>query len=360
MSSTASTRSAPAESARFSYLLDFTDDQDQHLHSLGLRYVEFERAIRETWFAAVRAGALGAYNPQPDLAQIEPRFTQPAESARSAGFRVRLPYGQGEEFVRDFPLGYFNARASTVRAALRRQDKLGPDTKLYFKLSAYLEDQSPMPSGGNQLSFDSPSTEVPICKISRATFGATEPWDSPDETQLPILFSRTVIADGCDEAARSPDREVGGFLLGHLCHDLEHGDIFLAVTCLVPAEGTTESTSTSVTFTPESFARARELIRLRAQPDQPAEILVGWFHSHPFRFCAECPLPTPPECIQKVLFFSADDVQLMESTFAQPFMVGLLAAVEPKLTAALQHEPVRLFGWHHGEVLARGFHVVDM
>jgi hypothetical protein len=114
-----------------------------------------------------------------------------------------------------------------------------------------------------------------------------------------------------------------------------------------------------VTFTPECFARAREVLRLRAEPGQPPEILVGWFHSHPFRFCAECPLPTPAECIQKVLFFSSDDVQLMESTFNQPFMVGLLAAVEPKLEVALHHPPVRLFGWHHGEVLARGFHVID-
>jgi proteasome lid subunit RPN8/RPN11 len=318
MSSKASSRSALAESARYSYVLDFKDEQDQHLHTLVLRNVEFERAIRETWLAAFRARALEAYDPRPDQAHIEPCFSQQAENARSSGFRVRLPYGQGEEFVRAFPLGYFNARASTMRAVLRREDKLGPDQKLYFKLSAYLEGQAPMPTSGTPLSFDLPSTEVPIRKLSRESFGAAEPWDLPDETQLPILFSRTVIADGCDEAARSPDREVRGFLLGHLCQDLEGGDIFLAVTCLVPAEGTTESTSISVTFTPESFARARELIRLRAQPDQPAEILVGWFHSHPFRFCAECPLSTPPECIQRVLFFSADDVQLMESTFHQP------------------------------------------
>jgi hypothetical protein len=63
--------------------------------------------------------------------------------------------------------------------------------------------------------------------------------------------------------------------------------------------------------------------------------------------------------VKKVLFYSDDDVQLMESTFYQPFMVGLLVAVEPRLTAAIGHLPVRLFGWQAGEIKQRGFEVVD-
>jgi hypothetical protein len=59
------------------------------------------------------------------------------------------------------------------------------------------------------------------------------------------------------------------------------------------------------------------------------------------------------------LFFSADDVQLMESTMPHPFMVGLLAGVDTRIQAAVGHLPVRLFGWRHGEILPRGFHVVD-
>ena len=43
---------------------------------------------------------------------------------------------------------------------------------------------------------------------------------------------------------------------------------------------------------------------------------------------AECPLPTPPECVAKVLVYSSADIHLMETTFEQPFMVGLLAAVD--------------------------------
>jgi hypothetical protein len=89
------------------------------------------------------------------------------------------------------------------------------------------------------------------------------------------------------------------------------------------------------------------------------EIIVGWVHSHPFRFCAECPLPTPPECIRKVLFYSDDDEFLMELSFPRPFMVGLLTALEPRLEPVLDHLPVRLYGWRQGEITARGFHVTE-
>jgi hypothetical protein len=82
-------------------------------------------------------------------------------------------------------------------------------------------------------------------------------------------------------------------------------------------------------------------------------------HSHPMRFCAECTLPIKQECIDKVLFYSSDDDFLMELSFARPFMVGLLAAVEPRLEQALGHAPVKLFGWNNGRIEARGFEVLE-
>jgi hypothetical protein len=63
--------------------------------------------------------------------------------------------------------------------------------------------------------------------------------------------------------------------------------------------------------------------------------------------------------LQKVLFYSEDDVQLMESTFYQPFMIGLLVAIEPRIETDLGHLPVKLFGWSAGgEIVPRGFEVI--
>ena len=73
--------------------------------------------------------------------------------------------------------------------------------------------------------------------------------------------------------------------------DEASGEIFVEATCVASGEGTTEASQASVTFTAESFAKARRLIELRAGGGAPAEIVVGWYHSHPFRYCAECPLP---------------------------------------------------------------------
>jgi hypothetical protein len=67
----------------------------------------------------------------------------------------------------------------------------------------------------------------------------------------------------------------------------------------------------------------------------------------------------PAECQAKVLFYSTDDEFLMETTFARPFMVGLLCAVEPKLEKTLGHLPVKLFGWKDGRIAPRGFEVEE-
>jgi hypothetical protein len=40
-------------------------------------------------------------------------------------------------------------------------------------------------------------------------------------------------------------------------------------------------------------------------------------------------------------------------------MVGLLTAVEPKLERPLGHAPVRLYGWKNGEIVPRGFEVIE-
>jgi len=67
----------------------------------------------------------------------------------------------------------------------------------------------------------------------------------------------------------------------------------------------------------------------------------------------------PAECVGKVMFYSNEDEFLMETSFARPFMVGLLAAVEPRLETVLGHPPVKLYGWKKGIIESRGFEVIN-
>jgi proteasome lid subunit RPN8/RPN11 len=227
------------------------------------------------------------------------------------------------------------------------------DPTLTYHLAAFADEAPARKKAGLVIDLESDAPAIPIRPASRSRHGAVEAWDAPRPDDFPVLMPRHVLEESVEEARKAPEREVGGVLLGHLCRDEETGELFLEVSCLVPAEET-EATALSVTFTHQTWARVREVMQWRGE----SELVVGWMHSHPFRLCAECPLPVPPECQSKVLFYSSDDEFLMELSFPRPFMVGLLAAVEPKLEGALGHLPVKLFGWDGGVIRPRGFEVM--
>jgi proteasome lid subunit RPN8/RPN11 len=340
--------------AVYRYRLEFFDDERRPLHELALAPADFGRAVEAAFFDGLRRGVFTEYNPPLGRARLEPRFKKNDGSPRAAGFTVVLPAPDGREHRADFPSSYFASRATLVGAQLVRDGKKPEDGRLLFQLAAYLDGAADPPRRGLRIAVEEPSVEVPIRAGSRRALGVAEAWDEPSPDDFPVVIPRHVLEEAVEEAKRAPEREVGGVLLGHLRRDPDNGELFLQVTCQVPAEQT-QATTTSVTFTPETWARVREVIDLRGE----GEIFAGWVHSHPFRFCKDCPTLPPPECVSKVLFYSADDEFLMELSFARPFMVGLLTAVETKLERVLGHLPVRLFGWHNGEIRPRGFEVID-
>jgi proteasome lid subunit RPN8/RPN11 len=342
----------------YCFRLEFHDADQAPVYSQPLTAADFQRAIGSTYFTAFRDGLLPDFSPDWDAPRIEPRFVQD-DAARTEGFRVILPLASGEQVRCNFGINYFSARAARQRAAIIRDRDWPADRPLYFTIAAYLDDGAAPPRPSAAFTLEDPSMRVPLRGGSLADWGVREAWDDPQPTSMPVVIGRSLLEDACEEASQHPGDEIGGLILGDLHRDPASGQVCLHLKCLASGDGTTESSKASVTFTPESFAKARELIRLRASQGAPPEIVVGWYHSHPFRFCAECPLPTPPECVKKVLFYSDDDIQLMESTFYQPFMVGLLVAVEPRIEAAVGHLPVRLFGWDNGEIKPRGFEVVN-
>lgn len=337
----------------YSFELSFQTKDQRPLGRERLTRRDLDRALYDTCFTALRLGQVQDFHPSWDHSWVEPIFADSGAPGRTRGFRVVVE-ANAEPQMLEFGLDYFSSRASRKRAALLREKAIADDVEVFFHLDAFCNDVVPL-GNGLALSVSEPCDAVPIRESSLADVGPLAAWDEPDPTDPTVLIPQSVIEEAVAETRAAPDREIGGLLLGHIHRDTGAGDLFLEVTACVSAAGTTEATELSVTFTPESFRKARELIRLRDR----GEIILGWQHSHPMRFCTECPLPTPPECLRKILFFSTDDVQLMESTFLQPFSLGLLTAVEPKLDAALGHPPVKLFGWRQAEIQPRGFHVMS-
>jgi proteasome lid subunit RPN8/RPN11 len=339
----------------YQYRLEFFNEAGTPVHEVTLTNADFARAVEATFFDGLRHGVFIDYNLPIGQTRIVPHFQQvEGESPRATGFDVVLPTPANDDHRLTFGSGFFGSRATRVGCDLVRAKRLPEKSKLLYQLSAYLDGGDEKPRRGLKITLDDASVQVPLRPGSRRDFGCAQAWDKPSADDFPVLIPRHVLEEAVEEARRAPEREVGGVLLGHLCRDVEDGHIFLQVTCQVPAEQT-EATTTSITFTNRTWARVREVVELRGE----GEIFAGWVHSHPFRFCEECSLPTPPECVAKVLFYSSDDEFLMELTFARPFMVGLLTAVEPKLEQSLGHLPVKLYGWRQGEIAARGFHVID-
>jgi proteasome lid subunit RPN8/RPN11 len=341
--------------ALYQYRLEFFRVRGERVHEQPLARADFDQAIEATFFDGLRRGLFTDYTPPFTLARIEPAFAEGKEGSPNApGFRVVLPVPDGGEHRCEFSAEFFGRRALRIGADLVRAKRLPNNSTLLYQLSAYLESEAGRAAPGLRFTLEPESVAVPIRPGKLADYGPREAWDSPQAEEMPVLIPRRVIDEAVEEAARAPGREVGGALLGHLRRNADTGEIFLEVTCQVPAEETT-ATELSVTFTAATWARVREVIEVRGE----GEIFVGWIHSHPFGLCEECPLKPPPECVAKVLFFSEDDEFLMELSFPRPFMVGLLSAREPRLKAALGHAPVRLFGWRDGDIVPRGFEVID-
>jgi proteasome lid subunit RPN8/RPN11 len=341
----------------YRFRLEFWKNKErQHrVHELPLTPADFGRAVEAAFFDGLRRGVFLDYDFRPEEAVLEPRFVRPGGgSPRAEGFDVVLPTPAGGEHRVGFDRRLFRNLVRRTGSELVAAGKVPKDSILLYQLAAYL-DEAEAPRGSELvLDLEAEAPEIPIRSASRKALGPSQAWDGPMPEDFPVLIPRHVIDESVDEARRAPDREVGGVLLGHLRRDADTNELYLEVTALVPAEET-EATELSVTFTHATWARVREVIGVRGE----GEIFVGWMHSHPFRFCQECPLPVPQECIDKVLFYSSDDEFLMELSYPRPFMVGLLAAVEPRLEAALGHAPVKLFGWKDGLIEARGFEVIE-
>ena len=342
-----------AEPDVYRFRLEFLRGRSERVHEVELARPDFDRAIEATFFDALRRGLFTDYDPPLDRVRMEPHFAEGDRTPRSAGFTVILPTPDGGEQRQAFDLLFFKNMGRRIGVELVASRRLKDDV-LHYQLAAYRDPVEKSAVGGLAFDLESAAPSIPIRAGSRQGFGTTEAWDRPLVEDFPVLIPRHVLEEAVDEARRAPEREVGGVLLGHLRRDSERGELFLEVTCLVPAEQT-QATEISVTFTGATWARVREVIDWRGE----GEIFAGWMHSHPFRFCAECPSPVPAECVGKVMFYSSEDEFLMETSFARPFMVGLLAAVEPRLETVLGHPPVKLYGWKNGSIEPRGFEVLN-
>ncbi len=167
-----------------------------------------------------------------------------------------VPTADTAPFACDFAIAYFAAEAARLRAEVAPPKGDDCDSPLFYALQSFMDSCEPAPDEPSGFELGPSVTTIPLVSRSLADFRAAEAWDEPSSEAMPIFVGRSVVEGAYEEACRHPDREVGGLLLGNVCRDRAEGKVFAEVTCLVSAEGTTESTATTLTFTPDSFQRA--------------------------------------------------------------------------------------------------------
>lgn len=168
------------------------------------------------------------------------------------------------------------------------------------------------------------------------------------EEPIPVFIPERVLDEaGQLTTAEQGERETGGVLIGHLFRDGDEARLFAEVTAQVPARYT-EASSAKLTFTPATWTEVRAAISLRNR----AEMMLGWWHSHPVReWCKDCPPEKQASCALAQGFLSEDDRLLHRTVFPRAYSVALV------VNDIGEGGPTySLFGWSRGVIEERSFH----
>src|SRR5262249_28259320 len=114
----------------------------------------------------------------------------------------------------------------------------------------------------------------------------------------------------------------------------------------IPARHTVAE-ATKLTFTAETWAGARQVLRLRGR----GELMLGWWHSHVGKtVCKDCPVERQRDCKFLHGFFSTHDEHLQRTAFSRAYHIGLV--VNDPAAGELSFA---LFGWRRGVIQERHF-----
>jgi hypothetical protein len=283
-------------------------------------------------------------------AQVEPVWAGDSGQPHVEAFRVRLANGSDRPFACDFGLDYVAGSVHELALRFVQEGKLADGETYTYRVFAY-----PVPpAAAEERGFGITSTNSPLRIVERPIdeLMARSREIAPERSasgDLPVFVPQQVVDEATEQALAHPEDEVGGVLIGQVCRDPGTRALFVEVTAQIPAVHT-QSTSTSLTFTAETWAAVRSAVELRGK----GEIWLGSFHTHPVRaWCAKCSPESRAVCPLRGNFFSTTDVALHRAVFLAAYCVALV------VSDAESGIDVSMFGWRRGRVLGRSFRVVQ-
>jgi proteasome lid subunit RPN8/RPN11 len=265
------------------------------------------------------------------------------------GFRVEIGADSSMPFSVEFDTEYFRPLAFRASSEFVQEGLLEAAGTFQYVACAF-----PEPPKAAARSFFARELPAPL-PIREGALADFLPRSSPDHTfsepslAMPVFLPSHVLEETEELASRAGENETGGILIGHLCRDAERRLLFVEVTAQVSARHV-RADSESLTFTAQTWTDVRAVLELR----RSAELMVGWWHSHPVRlWCAKCPIERQKICRLSRDFLSEQDRRLHRTIFPRAYSVALV--INDTAFGPMTHS---LFSWDRGRIVSRPFHVI--
>ena len=305
--------------------------------------VDWEPARESASLLALRGGRADRGGNGAAVA-IEPVWDETLAEPHASGARV-----VDGDVVCPVSRAYFKSLATEISSDLVEKKILKAGELFRYKLLAFRHAPEPLPRNAftvEDVTPPLPFIETPLAELQRDTV----PFADGNGEDVPVFIPQRVLDEVESLTLAAGALETGGILIGQLHRDAKMPEVALVVTAQIPAQHTL-SKSTVLTFTAETWTAVQAALDLR----KSAEIMCGWWHSHPsFAFCKpECPPERRRECSLQQPFLSSDDLLLHRTVFPKAYSIALLAN---NADAGLGFA---LFGSRGGIVQNRGFNVSE-
>lgn len=293
----------------------------------------------ETWREALRKGKLDERDPCEFALRVLPgKITK---AGRMEDYLVELSDGD-DVFQRRFSIYSLAPVARRRAAALLEAETIPEDGDYHFGITSVprsLRDNGDEPQTRAKviqhtepLLLEEASLQEYLARSEQIPCDTAEPLEEP-EPPLPVFFAPGVWEAGKDCARRGKENESGGVFTGRLLRDVDSPELFLTVDACIEAEFADEQ-KLSVTFSGESWAKIREVLRFRRKRmSRPNERIIGAVHGHNFlpsadskgnRQCEVCTVAK--YCSRTTAVASTDDFHWHASVFGggQPWAISLI------------------------------------
>ncbi len=289
-------------------------------------------------------------------AYAEPVWPRKHSKPYMSGMAITIDVdGNGQTFSKVFTLTAFYSKAQRIGRLLMERGLLADNTPIYYRIAAYPKSRDTISTGNTRSShFSAKVTNGRgdlVLKQPEESFKSITPSSCE-------LFDVYILKSTLDSLIRKTEKagryENASFLVGYLGYALDSKRVYLAIVDEIPAQAGGESTSTSFTFSSETFAAAQKALLLQRN-DQRLHI-VGWEHNHSFSLnSGQVSQPATTTA-----FWSQDDDLVQESAFPEPHQVALVIGLKTTSSATVKKQPydIKLYGWRDAIIRERNFSIL--